>query len=301
MQYTDYLIEFIEYLKHGRRLSAQTIGGYSYCIRKFLEFVKKSPEKIVSKDIMHMLQHLSEKGMRNSSIANYIVAMRCFFNWLHYVNKTEKTEDISFFLNKIVRSSSQQTIPQCPLNEEIDRIRACLHAFKNAFSFNKESLDYKLLLRDLAAIEIFRATGMRSGELKHVQVQDIDLEAKTVLVKKGKGNRQRLSIFGDEVKEAIREYIAAWELSLEEHLFFFTRFNIFYNIIKRWAMRAGINPNIHPHSFRHYHITKAQRDGVPTQFVSDQVGHVNLNTTRRYTHFDHEYRREKYAVSELQK
>lgn len=297
----DYLKNYKEYLKYDRRLAHQTIYGYVYCVTKFIEFLGCDPAIITTDDIREMFKELSTRGLRNSSIANYICALRSFYNWLYYINKTERIQDISFFLNKIVRTTNERPVPQVPSCNEVETLRQTMHAYKTAYSFNKDIPEYKFIVRDLAAVEMLIGTGARSTEVKGMSVGDIDLVAGTVLIRKGKGNHQRVSIFGGKAKETIREYIELWQLEKDEKIFFFTRFNLLNSIIKRWAHRAGINPNLYPHSFRHYHITKAQRDGVPTNMVADQVGHVNLNTTRRYTHLDHDFRRESYQISELQK
>lgn len=296
-----YLIDFKEYLIHDRRLVHQTAGGYLYCTERFLEFVTCDPTLVASKDIREFIKYLDGKKMRSASVAGYVCALRSFYNWMNYAHKCEPVADTNFYLNKIVRSKGDNDITQFPTDTEVERLRECLHDYKKAFSYNKEAVDYKLLIRDLAAIEIFKATGCRSGELKHVAFVDINFDDRTVLIRKAKGGRQRISIFGDTARAAVEEYVKEWEIGPEERLFFFTKFDIFYHIVKRWAVRSGINPSIHPRSFRHYHVTKAQRDGVSAQMVANQVGHVNLTTTLRYTHLDPTHRRKEYKKSDLEK
>lgn len=297
----NYVENFKEYLIHDRRVSYQTVNGYAYCITKFIEFANCNPTIVTTDDIRDMFKHLSTKGLRNSSISNYISALRSFYNWLYYINKTKEAQDISFYLNKIVRSVVDYKDPVVPTTKEIDILRRAMHAYKTAFEFNKEISEYAYILRDLAVVEMMIATGARSNEIKHMCLKDLDLENGTVIIRKGKGNKQRTSIFGDSAKVTVQEYVSVWNLGAEERLFFFTKFDVLRSIVKRWAHKAGINPNLYPHSFRHYHITKAQRDGVPAVSVAHQVGHRNLNTTMRYTHLDHEHRREIYKISDLQK
>lgn len=298
MQYID---DYKSYLTHDRRLCHQTINGYVYLITRFMEFLGRDPAIVTNNDIRDMFKYLAMKKMKNSSIAKYIMALRSFYNWMHYAYKSEMTTDVSFYLNKIVRSSSNESIPQVPTDNEAKTIRECMIAYKKAISFNKEVPAYKLLLRDLAAIEMFIATAARSNELKNMMVKELNWTENTALIKKGKGNKQRVVIFGDTAKVAVMEYIEEWKLTEQDFLFKFTRFNLFYEIVKRWAYKSGINPNIYPHSLRHYHVTKAYKDGVKLEMISDQLGHASMNTTRRYLHVDHNLRREKYKDSDLQK
>lgn len=296
-----YLTDFKEYLKYDRRLAAPTIYGYVYCTERFLEFVNCDPCLVATKDVRDFIKYSDERGLKSSAVAGYICSLRSFYNWMFYAYKTEQMGDVSFYLNKIVRSKVSNEPTQVPSENEVQRVHECMNAYRKAYSYNPIGTDYKVLIRDFAVIEVFKATGCRSGELKHVTMADLNLEDMTMAIRKGKGGKQRVAIFGDSAKDALLAYIKEFSLEPQEKLFCFTRFNIFWNIIKRWALRAGINPRIHPHSWRHYHITKAQRDGVTSIAVANQVGHENLNTTMRYTHLDHHYRREKYKISDLQK
>lgn len=293
-KHNDLLKEYRSYLSCERRLSDRTISSYSYFITKFLDFLSKDPTDVQTHDIKDFLQFMENKGNCNGSVSNYISALRAFYVWLSYINQLEKLAPISFFLSKVVRTRQDITATEVPTAGELERLRVVLQAYKHAASFNKKQPFYAMVLRDTAIIEMLVSTGARSQELRSITKEDINLETNEVIIKKGKGNRQRVAIFSEKAQETLKEYITNVPMEKEDRVFVVTQGNMINTIIRKWAKAAGINCKIHAHSFRHYHITEAQRKGVPMQVVADQVGHANLNTTRHYTHFDVQHRRDKY-------
>lgn len=290
----DYLEEYKEYLTYDRRLKPSTVKGYLYCAKAFLIFLSGDAKEASKEDIRGLIKYLEAKSQTQSSISRYITSLRSFYNWMYYEFKTDQTRDLSFFLNKILRTCHEYSAPQIPSYNETEMLRTAMQSYKTAFSFNKSTKEYKMLLRDIAVIEIFRSTGARSNEIKHLLLEDLDLENKNITIRKGKGSRQRVSIFGDLAFNAIKEYIDIWKPEPGQFLFKHTRFNLFYHIIKRWSVRAGINPKIYVHSLRYSHVTQAHKDGVSIVAIANQVGHRNINTTFGYMHLDIDFRREQY-------
>lgn len=295
----EYMSKFKEYLLYERQLAETTIHGYIFFVSEFLKFTSKEVKEICREDIKDFIKYLRNRGIQNSSISNYIISMRQFYNWLADLEREEKIVTLCFFLRKIVRIRRDKTVAEVPTKEELSKLRSTLHAYKQALSFNKKAYGYKIVLRDAAIIEMLIATGARNKEMRQMRVCDVDLKTKTVFIKQGKGGHQRVSVFGDLALETLKEHLEHSSLDPNAAVFVIRNGNMMNYIIKRWALRAGINQELHAHSFRHFHVTEAQKLGVPVQIVADQVGHVNLNTTRHYTHFDVSDRREKYGNCNL--
>lgn len=290
----DFLSTYQEYLIYERQLAGTTTDNYMFFIKEFLGFIRKDCEEVNREDIRAFLKHLRKRGIKQSSVTNYVISLRSFYNWMSYAVRTEELNQLSFFLNKIVKIKRERVVPEVPTITELDKLRNTLEAYKRASSFNKKMPLYKLTLRDCAIFEMLIATGLRSAELRNVRMCDVDLDNSTVFVEKGKGGAQRVSIFSEHTKAVLKEYIEYNSFESSERIFIVRNGNMLNYIIKRWAKRASINQKIHAHSFRHFHITEAQRQGVPMQVVADQVGHVSLNTTRNYTHLDLNHRRDQY-------
>lgn len=290
---------FKEYLIYERQLAKTTVEGYVFFTSEFLKFISKDPLEVRREDIKDFFKYLRDRGIKSSSMSNYVISLRTFYNWLGDLKDDDELRKLCFYLKNIIRISREKVVPEVPSLPELDKLRQALQAYKSALSFNKESQAYKIALRDTAIFETLIATGARNSELRAMLVCDVDLENNAVFIRNGKANHQRVSIFSHLARQTLLEHLSHSRLKPNDKVFVIRNGNMLNYIIKRWAKRAGINLNIHAHSFRHFHVTHAQRKGVPVQVVADQVGHVNLNTTRQYTHFDIDYRRENYKDKEL--
>lgn len=286
--------QFEEYLKFERRLAQTTINSYMFYVAKFNEFICKDAKEVREEDIQDFIKHLEIKQVCNGGISNHVAALRVFYNFLSYKHKTEPIYHISFFLNKIVKVKQDRNVPNILSYQEVEILKKYLYALKEALTFNKYTKEYGEILRDIAIIELLPSLGARSGEIRGICRYDIDTEAGEALIRRAKGGKQRVSIFGDAAKAAVMEYMKFKNFHPQDRIFPI-RGAVLNGIIKRRLSQAGILNRATSHTFRHYHVTEAQRNGVPIQSVAEQVGHDSLNTTVHYTHLDTEHRRNKYA------
>jgi site-specific recombinase XerD len=147
--------------------------------------------------------------------------------------------------------------------------------------------------RDSALLEFLYATGARVSETVNVDLGDIDLDDRVVMVT-GKGNKQRLVPLGAKAVEAIRAWLAD-RLSLVRRdvpgdpLFLnlrggrLTRQGVF-DIVKRHAPAADIPPDeVSPHVLRHSAATHMVEGGADLRTVQEMLGHATISTTQVYT------------------
>jgi site-specific recombinase XerD len=151
----------------------------------------------------------------------------------------------------------------------------------------------KTPLRDRALLEIMYAAGLRASEVVGVNVGDLDFESRVLKVF-GKGSKERLTLFGETCGEALQEFIAkertpAAEPGPGEPLFtndkgkrLTTR--TVQNVVKRWALHAGLSPETTPHTLRHSFATHLLDGGADLKSVQQLLGHESLATTQIYTH-----------------
>lgn len=145
-------------------------------------------------------------------------------------------------------------------------------------------------LRDQALLELMYAAGLRAAETVGVNLQDISFREQTVMVK-GKGNKQRVTLFGNACAEAIQRYVAGERMAPSEGDALFTNEHgrrlttrTVQNVVKRWALRAGLPPEVSPHTLRHSFATHLLDGGADLKSVQQLLGHENLATTQVYTH-----------------
>lgn len=112
---------------------------------------------------------------------------------------------------------------------------------------------------------------------------------------KGKGEKERLIPFGDFAKSLLKKYLSEF-LGLnyysEQPYLFLSNWNRtfsrvgFWKIIKKYALKSGINKNITPHTLRHSFATHLIENNADIRIVQELLGHSNISTTQIYTHLD---------------
>lgn len=146
-------------------------------------------------------------------------------------------------------------------------------------------------LRDRALLELMYAAGLRVSEVAGLDLPDIDFKQGSLSVV-GKGNKQRIALFGEACAGALREYLERERVaptSKEQPLFTnpkgkrLTKRTI-QNVVKRWALRAGLPPDVSPHTLRHSFATHLLDNGADLKSVQQLLGHESLATTQVYTH-----------------
>lgn len=291
--------EFEKYLRYARQLSETTIRNYLFLIGRFREFLSQNIflggklNSITRQNISDFLETLQKKNSV-SSISLYIIALRCYYDWAYYVSKDRRLGEVSFFLKNIIRTKRIRKIAIIPTREEVAKLRSVLSQFLQLNSWNKNGRQYRDTLRAYVIIELLITAGLRSKELRDLQCQDINLEERTIFIKNGKGGHQRLSLFGENAVKILKEYFEINKFLPQENIFSMAQYNVVYRTVKLWAAKAGINPRIHTHSFRHYHVTESENQGVDLEGRAAQAGHLDLNTTRHYTHLNIERLKKKY-------
>jgi site-specific recombinase XerD len=150
-------------------------------------------------------------------------------------------------------------------------------------------------LRDRAMLELAYSAGLRASELASVKFSEVDFVEGTVRVF-GKGNKERVALFGLACMGALEAYVAK-ERKPGEALFtngkgaaLTTR--TIQNVIKRWARAAGLPEDVSPHTLRHSFATHLLDGGADLKTVQQLLGHENLSTTQVYTHVSIERLRE---------
>jgi integrase/recombinase XerC len=145
-------------------------------------------------------------------------------------------------------------------------------------------------LRDRALLELMYSAGLRVSELVGVNLGDFDFKGQTVLVR-GKGNKERIALFGRTATNAIRDYMSEERTPPTSGAPLFTNSKggrvttrTVQYVVKRWAVRVGLPPETSPHTLRHSFATHLLDGGADLKSVQQLLGHENLATTEIYTH-----------------
>ena len=151
--------------------------------------------------------------------------------------------------------------------------------------------------RDRALLEMLYATGCRASELSNLRLRDLHLDERYCKCH-GKGNKQRMAPIGDAAVEAVTSYLkqqrprlAAMNMAEADWLFLSRggrrmRREAIWELVKKYALIAGISTSISPHTMRHSFATHLLAGGADLRQVQEMLGHASIATTQIYTHVD---------------
>jgi integrase/recombinase XerD len=151
--------------------------------------------------------------------------------------------------------------------------------------------------RDRAMLELMYASGLRVSELVQLKTLHVSLN-EGVLRIMGKGSKERLVPFGEEARDWLQGYISRARPAMlgqrqTEDLFVTTSGSkpgtamtrvMFWSLVKRYAIQAGITAPLSPHTLRHAFATHLLNHGADLRAVQMLLGHADISTTTIYTH-----------------
>jgi len=276
------LEHFLHYLTVERQLAANTVAAYQADLQSLISHLARRsirlPAEVQPSHLRDYLHKAHASGLTVRSNARRLSAMRRFFRFLIAENRLTYDPTADIDLPKI-----KQTIPQALTVSEID----CL--------LGDTTPEGPLAIRNQAMLTFLYGTGLRVTELVRLPTIGVNLTAGYVRVL-GKGNKERLVPFGDEVRERLGQYLTDSRPLLAKgrmtpFLFVTSRGTAmtrlrFWQIIQETCLRQGITKAISPHSLRHSFATHLVENGADLRSVQMMLGHADIATTQIYTHVD---------------
>ncbi len=240
--------------------SSYTIRNYLFSNSALLNFSKKNPDEITEDDIKHyMAENLSDKS--SSSVILFLSALK-----YAYSNILQK--DIT---SNIRRPKKERRIPAVLTKEEVKQLI-------ESVSSNKSRL----------MISMLYACGFRVSELVNLKIIDLEFNENIGHARQAKGKKDRIFNIPQFLLSSIKE-VAERQRSLgREYLFTGPKGKLssrnLQKIVKRAAINAGIQKEVHPHTLRHSFATHLLENGTDIRFIQTLLGHSSLSTTELYTH-----------------
>lgn len=145
--------------------------------------------------------------------------------------------------------------------------------------------------RDYAIITLLAYTGLRISEALNLKIEDINLVSKEIVVKSGKGDKQRIVYMNDKIINAIKTYLH--EKNSASSFLFESRQSDKLNRTRVNQIFNKFSDKITPHKLRHFWCTHALESGYSVHEVANQAGHSNIHTTLIYTNPSKEKMKEK--------
>lgn len=183
-----------------------------------------------------------------------------------------------------LRMKSAKQAPRFPKTLSEAQVEALLEA---------PDVNSPLGLRDRTMLELMYASGLRVSELVLLKSLEVGMN-EGVLRVTGKGSKTRLIPFGEEARAWIERYLkqarpVILNGQVDDALFVTARGGamtrqMFWILIKKYALRADINAPLSPHTLRHAFATHLLNHGADLRVVQLLLGHADISTTQIYTH-----------------
>ena len=273
--------QFADSLWLSDGLARNTIESYGRDIAQLDDWVKKQNAgtllTVEPADLQAFLGHrIDNLHASPRSTARLTSAMKRFFHYL--VREKLIASDPSAHLEspKLTRA-----LPQSLSEADVE-------ALLDAPDGNS-----MLGLRDRAMLETLYASGLRVTELVTLKVAQVSLDMGVVRVM-GKGSKERLVPLGETASDVIQRYADSARIEIldgkkSDDMFVTQRGRamtrqMFWHMIKRYAIKAGVNKPISPHTLRHAFATHLINHGADLRVVQLLLGHADITTTQIYTH-----------------
>lgn len=276
---------FLDYLSNKSKSSTHTALAYRNDLKQLLDYVQlltgtnrqsiKTWKQLTSAHVQAYVAFIKAQGYAASTIARKLAAVRSLFEYLVRENLMAPGLYKLLAAPKVKRS-----VPNTLTQAEIDRLLAAPTQHKSMSA-----------LRDRAMFELLYATGMRVSELVGMNVDDVDIQNRTVQMDRS-GSRVRSAQISDTVAEILQRYLTealpTFLIDLQEPSLFvnqrgqrLTRQGLWL-IIKQYVEEAGINKPVTPHVLRHSFVANQLEKGAEPHDIRQSIGNSSPISTQSY-------------------
>jgi integrase/recombinase XerD len=293
------LERFIDALWLEDGLSSNTLEAYRRDLQQFAHWLADTgPESARAGHASITLEQVSEPdvlaymatrhaGSKATSSNRRLTVLKRYYRWA--LRERLITADPTL---KLLAAKTLERVPKTLTQPQVE---ALLQA---------PNRDTPLGLRDKAMMELMYASGLRVSELVKLRLFEISLPDQVVRVM-GKGDKERLVPFGDEAAHWIALYVQDARPTIlsgqkTDDVFVTARGAamsriMFWNLIKKYALQAGIATSLSPHTLRHAFATHLLNHGADLRAVQLLLGHADISTTTIYTHVARERLKQLHA------
>ncbi|MFZ5832994.1 MAG: site-specific tyrosine recombinase XerD [Planctomycetota bacterium] len=276
-----WLDAFVHYAAGECHLAENTVAAYRRDLKRFLLWLAgRNPAQLTIRDLADYPAWLHGQKLAPASIGRHIVSLKVFFRYLQLEGVLK--ENLAELLGS---QKLWQRVPKVLTHEQIERLFA---APVGGDPFWR---------RDRAILELLYATGCRASELSNLKLRDAHLREGFCLCR-GKGDKERMVPLGARAVAAVEAYLehdrphlvarngTAPEWLILSYRGQRLRRERIWELLKRYAARVGIPPDVSPHTLRHSFATHVLAGGADLRQVQEMLGHASISTTQIYTHVD---------------
>jgi integrase/recombinase XerD len=275
------LKSFTHFLSEEKGLAQNTVVSYERDLKSYIKYMINVEQlnefnEVQRIHIAQFLDYLKEQGKSSRTLARHIASIRA----LHQFLLREKVADHDPTVH-LETPNLERTLPKVLSIQEVEVL------------LNSPNTSDHFGLRDKAMLELLYATGIRVSEIITIGLEDVHLMMGFIRCI-GKGNKERIIPIGNTAIHAIQAYLEQGRphfvsnknqeqsLFLNHHGKQLTRQG-FWKILKKLALKSGINIDLTPNTLRHSFATHLLENGADIRSVQEMLGHADLSTTQVYT------------------
>jgi integrase/recombinase XerD len=272
---------FTAYVAGECHLAENTVSAYRRDMERFLEWLAgRSVQKLSIQDLADYAGWLNEKNLAPASIARNLVSLKVFFRYLQLEGAI--TENLAELLGS---QKLWQRVPKVLSPQQVNKL------------FDAPVKSDLYWRRDRALLELLYATGCRASELSNLKLRDLHID-EGYCICRGKGDKERMVPLGNRAIEAVKLYLeherrrladkrgSPAEWALLSYRGRRLRRERIWELLKLYARRVGMPPEISPHTLRHCFATHMLAGGADLRQVQEMLGHASIATTQIYAHVD---------------
>ncbi len=270
-------------------LSANTLAAYRRDLSALADWLSAREQTLAGAGEADLLGYIAARhaGSRASSANRRLSTLRRFYR--HLLREQRRSDDPTV---NILAARQPQRFPKAISEQQVEALLAA------------PDTDTALGERDRTMLEVLYATGLRVSELIGLRTVELSLADGVVRVI-GKGSKERLVPLGEVACDWLQRHLVAGRRELlgrrDADAIFVTRRGepmsrqMFWNLVRRYAIRAGIQSTLSPHTLRHAFATHLLDHGADLRVVQMLLGHADISTTQIYTHVARERLKQLHA------
>lgn len=281
-QTIEWHARFTDYLRSECHLAENTVLAYGRDLARLQQWSAAKPlTKLQLDDLSQFIAWLQQEKLAPTSISRIIVATRIFYKYLQLEGAIQDNPS-----ELLQTQTVWQRIPKALTPATIDTFLSAPCRVDQYWQ------------RDRCILEMLYATGCRVSEVSNLLLANVHLKEGYCLVE-GKGSKQRMVPIGSRAQQAISEYMHRLRSDLlgdkpadKSPWLILSRTGrrlrreAIWEIVKRYALRAEIDPSVSPHTLRHSFATHLLSGGADLRQIQELLGHASIQTTQIYTQVD---------------